>query len=207
MTLLLIGIGFQVVLATTPLVSGSLGDGGGVCGAAVYCADCITTSGCGFCYADAVNASFYNGSCLPFAAANPGVSLNGSCSANVSGLAPTWANNYCPSPYSSLVLAGLIVFIFVYAPGMGAMPWTVNTEIYPQWMRSVGNAASIAVNWGTNLLTTFTFLSLTQALSTPGAYYLYTAITFLGTAILFLIQPETRGKSLEEVLLLLVAFS
>lgn len=46
--------------------------------------------------------------------------------------------------------------------GMGAMPWTINSEIYPLWARSTGNACAAGVNWTFNILVSLTFLHLAQ---------------------------------------------
>lgn len=52
--------------------------------------------------------------------------------------------------------------------GMGPMPWTVNSEIYPLWARSTGTAISTATNWIFNLLISMTFLTLTDVLTRYG---------------------------------------
>lgn len=46
--------------------------------------------------------------------------------------------------------------------GMGPMPWTINSEIYPLWARSTGNACAAGVNWTFNILVSLTFLHLAQ---------------------------------------------
>lgn len=48
------------------------------------------------------------------------------------------------------------------------MPWTINSEIYPSWARSTGNAAATFTNWVVNLAMSMSFLSLTQALTRFG---------------------------------------
>ena len=52
--------------------------------------------------------------------------------------------------------------------GMGTMPWTVNSEIYPLWARSTGNACSSGVNWIFNVLVSLTFLHVAQFLTYYG---------------------------------------
>lgn len=52
--------------------------------------------------------------------------------------------------------------------GMGPMPWTVNSEIYPLWARSTGNACSAGVNWICNVLVSLTFLHVAQYLTYYG---------------------------------------
>lgn len=52
--------------------------------------------------------------------------------------------------------------------GMGPMPWTVNSEIYPLWARSTGNACSAGVNWIFNVLVSLTFLHVAEYLTYYG---------------------------------------
>lgn len=52
--------------------------------------------------------------------------------------------------------------------GMGTMPWTVNSEIYPLWARSTGNACSSGVNWIFNVLVSLTFLHVAEFLTYQG---------------------------------------
>lgn len=51
---------------------------------------------------------------------------------------------------------------------MGPMPWTINSEIYPLWARSTGNACAAGVNWTFNILVSLTFLHLAQYLTYYG---------------------------------------
>ena len=60
---------------------------------------------------------------------------------------------------------GLCSYLFFFAPGMGPMPWTINSEIYPMWARSFGNSLATSVNWAFNLIVSMTFLSLTEAIT------------------------------------------
>ena len=106
---------------------------------------------------------------------------------------------YCPSRYSMLTLAALLVYIVSFAPGMGPGPWTVTAEIFPNWARSVGNSASTVTNWLSNLLVSITFLHVTRYLTRFGAFWTYTGIALGGWLFLFLMLPETKGKTLEEV--------
>ena len=83
--------------------------------------------------------------------------------------------------------------------GMGPMPWTINSEIYPLWARSLGNSLATSTNWAFNLLISMTFLTLTETITKQGAFYLYTGIALLGFFTFLWLLPETKGKSLEEV--------
>lgn len=56
---------------------------------------------------------------------------------------------------------------------MGPMPWTVNSEIYPLWARSTGNACSSGINWIFNVLVSLTFLHTAEYLTYYGKRVLF----------------------------------
>lgn len=82
---------------------------------------------------------------------------------------------------------------------MGPMPWTVNSEIYPLWARSTGNACSSGVNWVFNVLVSLTFLHTAEYLTYYGAFFLYAGFAGLGLLFIYGCLPETKGKKLEEI--------
>jgi len=111
----------------------------------------------------------------------------------------TFASDYCPSDAAWLVVLGLCSYLFFFAPGMGAMPWTINSEIYPLWARSLCVGLNTSVNWACNIVVSMTFLSLTEAITKQGTFYLYTGLAFSGLVVFYFILPETKGKTLEEM--------
>lgn len=100
---------------------------------------------------------------------------------------------------SFIILIGLIFYLFCFAPGMGPMPWTINSEIYPLWARSFCYSTSTSINWFFNFLVSFTFLTMVHTFSTQFTLFLYAGIALMGWVLLYLFLPETRGKSLEEI--------
>uniref|UniRef100_A0A4W2EJC8 Proton myo-inositol cotransporter n=1 Tax=Bos indicus x Bos taurus TaxID=30522 RepID=A0A4W2EJC8_BOBOX len=110
-----------------------------------------------------------------------------------------WAYNFCPTPYSWTALLGLILYLIFFAPGMGPMPWTVNSEIYPLWARSTGNACSSGINWIFNVLVSLTFLHTAEYLTYYGAFFLYAGFASMGLLFIYGCLPETKGKKLEEI--------
>lgn len=77
------------------------------------------------------------------------------------------------------VLSSVLLFFFslsvslLFLLGMGPMPWTINSEIYPMWARSTGNSLATATNWLSNLLVSMTFLTLTETLTKYGEQNLF----------------------------------
>ena len=106
---------------------------------------------------------------------------------------------YCPNNFSWFTLVALCIYIISFSPGMGPVPWTVNAEIFPNWARSIGNSLATTTNWTSNLVVSMTFLHLARYLTRHGTFWLYTGIALLGWIFIFLLLPETKGRSLEQV--------
>nr|CAD7403298.1 unnamed protein product [Timema cristinae] len=200
-SLITLGLGFWVMNLDSPVISQS-GDSN-ACSLARTCAECIESSAhCGFCYLD-LASGFTNGSCWSEDLITIGTPvLMGPCgnqSLMHSNTSLTWAVNWCPSHYSWVAVSALGVYLLFFAPGMGPMPWTINSEIYPTWARSFCNSVATSFNWMFNILISMTFLTLTEVLSKQGAFYLYAGFSAMGFIVLLFILPETKGKSLEEM--------
>ncbi|XP_070803609.1 proton myo-inositol cotransporter [Pituophis catenifer annectens] len=164
------------------------------------CNGCMLDPICGFCY-KLNKSSVIESSCAPVSKKSTMEAAWGRCS-NETKLKTEdlfWAYNFCPTPYSWTALLGLILYLVFFAPGMGPMPWTINSEIYPLWARSTGNACSSGVNWIFNVLVSLTFLHTAEYLTYYGAFFLYAGFAFVGLLFLYGCLPETKGKKLEEI--------
>ncbi|XP_048252931.1 proton myo-inositol cotransporter-like [Haliotis rufescens] len=194
-----LAVGFHLSALNTPpidLVEPSTAESH--CARYRICNDCRRDLNCGFCYVDAGDA-VANSSCLPTSYDNPWLATQGRCNSSELPGTITWAYDYCPTQYSWMPMVGLVLYLVFFAPGMGPMPWTINSEIYPLWARSVGTAVSTFTNWAFNLAVSMSFISLTETLTRYGTFWLYACLAFLGAIILAMILPETKGKTLEEV--------
>ncbi len=210
LSLVVLAIGFQLAVGRSPPITvvetqwrNITVATESVCSNYSQCDPCMMDSACGFCYVDAALGP-RNGSCLMAFVDKEGntwdsKSAYGRCSKEPLPQSLTWAYDYCPTDVSWMPMFGLVLYLAAFAPGMGPMPWTVNSEIYPLWARSTGTAIATGVNWTSNLIISLTFLTLTEVLTRYGAFWLYASFAAVGLAVISWLLPETRGKSLEQI--------
>ncbi|XP_030471185.2 inositol transporter 4 [Syzygium oleosum] len=110
-----------------------------------------------------------------------------------------WFEHGCPSKFGIFAVLLLGLYIISYSPGMGTVPWIVNSEIYPLRYRGTGGGIAAVANWCSNLIVSETFLTLTEALGSAGTFLLFAGFSFLGLVGIFFLVPETKGLQFEEV--------
>ena len=206
-SLAILAIGFQLAAHHSPPVSITEFTNTteeSLCANYTFCDPCMRDKHCGFCYDDGREEGPTNGSCLAISFDWHGDpvtdhAVNGRCSATSLTKPITWAYDYCPTNTAWMSTFGLVLYLVFFAPGMGPMPWTINSEIYPLWARGTGNSLATMTNWLFNLLISMTFLTLTEVLTRYGAFWLYTCFAFTGCIFVYFFLPETKGKKLEEV--------
>ncbi|VDO29205.1 unnamed protein product [Onchocerca flexuosa] len=166
------------------------------------CDDCVTSEHCGYCTLadDSSSLSTNFGQCLPTNSLNAQHSLYGYCKDDaMNGTDYLFTDTSCKTRFTALPIVIMVLYISVYSFGMGPIPWVFNAEVYPIWARSTCVALSTFTNWIFNLLISLTFLSLSQAITKHGAFFLYAGISFTGFIIFYFFAPETRGRRIEEI--------
>ncbi|KAM7487024.1 hypothetical protein LguiA_003033 [Lonicera macranthoides] len=103
------------------------------------------------------------------------------------------------SLYGWLAVLGLALYIAFFAPGMGPVPWTVNSEIYPESYRGICGGMSATVNWVSNLIVAQSFLSIAEAAGTGATFAILAGIAILAFLFVAVFVPETKGLTFEEV--------
>ncbi|KAF7837135.1 inositol transporter 1 isoform X2 [Senna tora] len=98
-----------------------------------------------------------------------------------------------------LAILGLALYIAFFSPGMGTVPWTVNSEIYPEEFRGICGGMSATVNWVSNLIVAQTFLSIAAAVGTGPTFLIIAGIAVLAFLFVSVYVPETKGLTFDEV--------
>lgn len=110
-----------------------------------------------------------------------------------------WYTRGCPSKYGWLALIGLALYIIFFSPGMGTVPWIVNSEIYPLRFRGVCGGIAATANWISNLIVSQSFLTLTQVIGTSWTFLIFGVISVVALFFVLICVPETKGLPIEEI--------
>lgn len=155
------------------------------------CTRCLKASSteCGFC-ASGAGSKLLPGACLL---------SNSTVRDTCHGEDRLWYTRGCPSPYGWLAMAGLALYIVFFSPGMGTVPWIVNSEIYPLRHRGVCGGVAATANWVSNLAVAQSFLSLTEAIGPAWTFLIFGCLSVAALAFVLVCVPETKGLPIEEV--------
>ena len=116
------------------------------------------------------------------------VSLLGSISHSVPAKSICWLSILC-----------VVLLHLFFALGWGPVPWLVMSEIFPLRVRGPASSFSTMANWTLAFIVTNRYESMVNALTIQGVYWFYAGCCFLGFIFVYLLMPETKGKTLEEI--------
>jgi len=98
-----------------------------------------------------------------------------------------------------IAVGSLMVYVGSFAVGLGPVFWLVLSEIYPLQIRGRAMSVGTVANWSANLIVALSFLTLTQILGKAATFWLYATVTVGAWFFAFLLVPETKGKTLEQI--------
>ena len=93
----------------------------------------------------------------------------------------------------------VLTYVASFSIGMGPITWVYSSEIFPLKLRAQGTSMGVAVNRVTSGVISMTFLSLSKAITTGGAFFLFAALATVAWFFFYTALPETQGKTLEEM--------
>ncbi|KAG5623041.1 hypothetical protein H5410_008259 [Solanum commersonii] len=97
----------------------------------------------------------------------------------------------------SIVTTYAVVMFFNI--GLGPVTWVYSTEIFPLRYRALGAGIGVAVNRLMNATVSMSFLSISEAITTGGAFFMFAGVSLEALIFFYFMCPETKGKSLEEM--------
>ncbi|KAI8554290.1 hypothetical protein RHMOL_Rhmol05G0087000 [Rhododendron molle] len=106
----------------------------------------------------------------------------------------------------ALAIVSMLSFVSTFEIGMGPIAWVYSSEIFPLRLRAQGTAMGTAMNRLMSGVISMTFLSLTKAITTGGAFFLFMGVAIVSWIFFYTLYPETQGKTLEEMQVLFGTF-
>lgn len=97
---------------------------------------------------------------------------------------------------SIITTYGVVMFFNI---GLGPVTWVYTAEIFPLKFRGLGVGIGVAVNRLMNATVSMSFLSISAAITTGGAFFMFAGISAIALIFFYFFLPETKGKSLEEM--------
>lgn len=93
------------------------------------------------------------------------------------------------------------VFIIGYSVGLGPVVWTLGAELVPCRESGVFLGAATALNWTCALVVTCVSHALVETRLFSALAWFFSLTTLVGTLLTSVFLPETRGQTLEQILI------
>ncbi|CAB3258749.1 unnamed protein product [Arctia plantaginis] len=104
-------------------------------------------------------------------------------------------------PYDSLWVPALLINLkfFAVATGMLPLPNVIGGEVFPLEYRSIGGTISLGSFSATYFLVLKTFTASVESIGMHGVYMVYGAVITYCMIIIWILLPETKGKTLQQI--------
>jgi sugar porter (SP) family MFS transporter len=100
---------------------------------------------------------------------------------------------------SIVAVVSLAVYTGSFAIGLGPVFWLLISEIYPAQIRGKSMSIATMANWGANFVVAVSFLTLLNAISNAGTFFLMGLLSVVAVAYFWKKVPETEGLTLQEI--------
>ncbi|OTA94756.1 hypothetical protein M434DRAFT_29593 [Hypoxylon sp. CO27-5] len=106
-----------------------------------------------------------------------------------------------PDNSARVPLIAFFIYLFtaLYGPGIGPMPSIYFSESFPLSHREIGGAFTICINNAVGSALSLTFPALLARVGATAAFGLYAGLNMVAFLVIFLIVPETKQRTLEEL--------
>ncbi|TYJ32188.1 hypothetical protein E1A91_A05G020300v1 [Gossypium mustelinum] len=104
---------------------------------------------------------------------------------------PTWA-----IVLSIIAVCAFLSFFFI---GIGPITWVYSSEIFPMKYRAQGTSVAISVNRLVSGGVAMSFLTIANKITFARVFFILAGIMTMATIFFYILLPETKGKTLEEI--------
>lgn len=104
-----------------------------------------------------------------------------------------------PANMSWMPLMFLMFYICAISIGLVPLPWIMCGEVFPTKVRGLGSGISSSTTFVAFFIVVKTAPGLMSTFGEVITFLGYGVIALIGTAVMYFILPETKGKSLQEI--------
>ena len=97
------------------------------------------------------------------------------------------------------MLGGVLLFIAAFAIGNGAVCWVIISEIFPNRIRGLAAAIATAAIWAGCFVLSQLFPWMLDHLGPVRIFGIFAGVGLFGSVFVWLLVPETKGRTLEEI--------
>lgn len=106
-----------------------------------------------------------------------------------------------------LPIVATSVFIIMFSLGFGPIPWMMVGELFAPDIKGVASSMAGAFNWILAFIVTKTFGNIRDSIGQGETFFLFAGLSVVGILFVFFAVPETKGKSLSEIQVMLAGES
>ena len=103
-----------------------------------------------------------------------------------------------------LILLSIIGFVASFAISLGPVMWVLFSELFPNWIRGLAISFAGFINSGVSFAVQLVFPWELATLGSATTFLIYGAFAAIGLVFVWIMVPETKNKSLEELEQMLV---
>jgi sugar porter (SP) family MFS transporter len=104
------------------------------------------------------------------------------------------------TPRLVIIMIGLDFFIASFAVGVGGVGWTLQGEVFPTAVRGQAAAIAATVDWLANFFLIEVFPVWQNAISLGGVLVCFAALALGAVGFVYWFLPETKGRSVEDII-------
>ena len=120
-------------------------------------------------------------------------------SSDVTSLLGPISHSVPASKINWLAIFCIVLFNLFFAFAWGPVPWLVMSEIFPPRARGPCSSLATFANWLAVFIVTKTYNTMQTSMSIQGTYWFFGGCSILGFIFVYMVVPETKGKTLTEI--------
>ncbi|KAF4678196.1 hypothetical protein FOL47_003258 [Perkinsus chesapeaki] len=98
-----------------------------------------------------------------------------------------------------LAITAAYCYIASFSLGVGAIPWLIMAELFPDEVRGLASSLATMVNWLCSFLVTQFLNDIREAITFYGVFWLFAGICLIMVLFVMFLVPETKGRTFEEI--------